>query len=111
MANLTLALDLEGDLITNAISQYPRSGVMAFLLECETLFSRENVCIFTTVDEKRFRDIENRLVADKPGFQKSVISTGLENIKIYASSMIVSTTSSSWILSAIYKTNSKAPPH
>ena len=38
---------------------------MAFLLECETLVGRENVCIFTTVDEKPFRDLANRLVADK----------------------------------------------
>ncbi len=38
---------------------------MAFLLEYETLAGRENVCIFTTVYEKWFRDIANRLVADK----------------------------------------------
>lgn len=65
MANLTLALDLEGVLITNAISQYPRPGLLTFLLECEPLVGRENICIFTTVDEKWFRNIANRLLADK----------------------------------------------
>lgn len=65
MTNLTLALDLEGVLITNAISQFPRPGLMPFLSQCEILFGRENICIFTTVDEKRFRGIAKRLVSDK----------------------------------------------
>ena len=62
MANLTLALDLEGVLITNAISQFPRPGLMRFLCQCEELFGRENICIFTSVNETRFRNIANRLV-------------------------------------------------
>lgn len=67
---ITLALDLEGVLITNAISQFPRPGLMNFLNECEKLFGRANICIFNTVDERRFRDIANRLVIDKyaPGW-------------------------------------------
>lgn len=67
---ITLALDLEGVLITNATSQFPRPGLMHFLNECEKLFGRANICIFTTVDEKRFRDIAHRLVIDKyaPGW-------------------------------------------
>jgi hypothetical protein len=64
MAKMTLALDLEGVLITNAISQFPRPGLMSFK-ECEKLFGHENICIFTTVNEKRFRDIAKRLVSDK----------------------------------------------
>lgn len=64
MATLTLALDLEGVLITNAISQFPRPGLMKFLCQCEELFGRENICIFTTVKETRFRNIADRLVAD-----------------------------------------------
>lgn len=65
MGNVILALDLEGVLITNAISQFPRPGLMPFLSQCEGLFGRENICIFTTVDEKRFRDIARRLVSDE----------------------------------------------
>lgn len=52
MTNLRLALDLEGVLITNAISQFPRPGLMSFLNECEDLFGHENIFIFTTVNEK-----------------------------------------------------------
>lgn len=64
MTDLTLALDLEGVLITNAMSQFPRPGLMEFLNECELIFGQENICIFTTVDEKRFRDVASRLVTD-----------------------------------------------
>ena len=64
MANLTLALDLEGVLITSAISQLPRPGLMTFLCQCEVLFGQENICIFTTVNQKRFREIAKRLVQE-----------------------------------------------
>ncbi|MAP25506.1 MAG: hypothetical protein CL578_18525 [Alteromonadaceae bacterium] len=64
MADLILALDLEGVLITNAVSQFPRPGLMRFIEECEALFGRENICIFTTVDETRFREVATRLVQD-----------------------------------------------
>jgi hypothetical protein len=65
MNPITLALDLEGVLITNAMSQFPRPGLMRFLCECEELFGKENICIFTTVDETRFRSIAERLVSDE----------------------------------------------
>jgi len=61
---LTLALDLEGVLITNAISQFPRPGLKSFLCQCDELFGKENICIFTTVNETRFRNIAERLVND-----------------------------------------------
>lgn len=61
MGKLTLALDLEGVLITNAISQLPRPGLMTFLVECEAMFGRDNLCIFTRVDEESFRRIATRL--------------------------------------------------
>mgnify|MGYP005877253515 CR=1 FL=1 len=64
MATLALALDLDGVLITNAISQFPRPGLMRFLCQCEQLFGIENICIFTTVNETRFRHIADRLVVD-----------------------------------------------
>lgn len=64
MTDLTLALDLEGVLITNAISQIPRPGLTSFLSQCELLFGRENICVFTTVNEERFRAIADRLVAN-----------------------------------------------
>jgi hypothetical protein len=65
MNPITLALDLEGVLITNAMSQFLRPGLMRFLCECEELFGKENICIFTTVDETRFRSIAERLVSDE----------------------------------------------
>lgn len=64
MCKFSLALDLEGVLITNAISQFPRPGLKTFLCQCDELFGRDNVCIFTTVSETRFRIIAGRLVAD-----------------------------------------------
>lgn len=56
-----LALDLEGVLVTNAVSQFPRPGLMHFLNECRMLFG-ENICAFTTVNENKFREVANRLV-------------------------------------------------
>jgi len=44
MSNLILALDLEGVLITNAISQFPRPGLRQFLTQCEEMFGHENIC-------------------------------------------------------------------
>lgn len=64
MKNIKLALDLEGVLITNAVSQFPRPGLKAFLLECESLFGRDNIVMFTTVPESRFREVAGRLVSD-----------------------------------------------
>jgi NLI interacting factor-like phosphatase len=67
---ITLALDLEGVLITNAVSQFPRPGLREFLEECEKLLGKEHICIFTTVPESLFRQIANTLVAEKlvPGW-------------------------------------------
>ena len=64
MSDLILALDLEGVLITNAISQFPRPGLLPFLTQCDAMFGYENICIFTTVPEKRFRPIASTLVAE-----------------------------------------------
>jgi hypothetical protein len=55
-----LALDLEGTLISNAMSQIPRPGLGAFLQRCRELFPR--VVMFTTVREDRFRQIARLLV-------------------------------------------------
>lgn len=57
-----LALDLEGTLISNAVSQIPRPGLIAFLTECRQLFPR--VVIFTAVSEPRCRQVV-RLLADE----------------------------------------------
>jgi len=57
-----LALDLEGTLISNAMSQIPRPGLFAFLERCRALFPR--VVMFTTVREERFRRIATLLVAE-----------------------------------------------
>lgn len=55
-----LALDLEGTLISNAMSQIPRPGLFAFLQRCREMFPR--IVAFTTVKEDRFRDIARLLV-------------------------------------------------
>lgn len=64
MSNTILALDLEGVLIINAVSQFPRPGLKAFLNECQAMFGVINICMFTTVPERRFRQIAKQLVAD-----------------------------------------------
>ncbi|MGM9485867.1 NIF family HAD-type phosphatase [Ideonella sp. YS5] len=64
MSHLTvLALDLEGTLISNAMSQIPRPGLFAFLERCQALFPR--VVMYTTVKEERFRKIASLLVDEK----------------------------------------------
>ena len=60
--SIVLALDLEGTLISNAMSQIPRPGLYAFLSRCVQLFPR--VVMFTTVKEERFRQIANLLVQE-----------------------------------------------
>lgn len=48
----------------NAISQFPRPGLMSFLCQCETLFGVDNMCIFTSVPEEKFKEIANTLVRE-----------------------------------------------
>lgn len=57
-----LALDLEGTLISNAMSQIPRPGLAEFLVRCEAMFGR--IVVYTTVKEQRFRQIAQLLVAE-----------------------------------------------
>lgn len=54
-----LALDLEGTLISNAISQIPRPGLHQFLDKIHPLF--DELVIYTTVPEERFRSIATLL--------------------------------------------------
>jgi NLI interacting factor-like phosphatase len=64
---LTIALDLEGTLISNAVSQFPRPGLFTFLEYCHQNFvsvaSRfeTRLVIFTAVNEVRFRSISRTL--------------------------------------------------
>lgn len=58
-----LALDLEGTLISNAISQFPRPGLWAFLAQCRALFPR--VVLFTFVSEEKARAIARGLVQEQ----------------------------------------------
>jgi NLI interacting factor-like phosphatase len=55
----TIALDLEGTLISNAVSQFPRPGLLTFLEYCHQNFGR--LVIFTAVNEVRFRSIARTL--------------------------------------------------
>ncbi|GFF08520.1 hypothetical protein [Stenotrophomonas maltophilia] len=62
MRPTVLALDLEGTLISNAISQIPRPGLYRFLEEIRMLF--DQLMMFTTVPEERFRSIASLLVRE-----------------------------------------------
>ena len=55
-----IALDLEGTLISNAVSQFPRPGLYSFLEYCHQNFHR--VVIFTAVNELKFRQIAKTLI-------------------------------------------------
>jgi len=57
-----LALDLEGTLISNAVSQIARPGLFDFLEDCRKLFPR--IVIFTSVNEERFRTIATLLITE-----------------------------------------------
>lgn len=57
-----LALDLEGTLISNAVSQIPRPGLFAFLEKVRAQF--DEIVMFTTVDESLFRRIAGLLVSE-----------------------------------------------
>ena len=46
---IVIALDLEGTLISNAVSQFPRPGLYSFLEYCQENFSR--IVIFTAVKD------------------------------------------------------------
>ena len=56
---IVIALDLEGTLISNAVSQIPRPGLYPFLQFCHKNFCR--LVIFTAVNELRFRNIARTL--------------------------------------------------
>lgn len=55
-----VALDLEGTLISNAVSQFPRPRLYQVLKFCQTYFER--VVLFTSVSENRARVITQYLV-------------------------------------------------
>ncbi|MER2020855.1 MAG: NIF family HAD-type phosphatase [Stenotrophomonas sp.] len=57
-----LALDLEGTLISNAVSQIPRPGLCQFLEHVRSQF--EELVLFTTVPESRTRTIAELLVRE-----------------------------------------------
>lgn len=67
-----IALDLEGTLISNAMSQIARPGLYDFLEECRNLCSR--IVIFTTVKEDLFYQIATTLVSEglAPGWFKEI---------------------------------------
>jgi NLI interacting factor-like phosphatase len=56
---LTIALDVEGTFISNAVSQFPRPGLFTFLEYCHQNFAR--LVVFTAVNEVRFRSIARTL--------------------------------------------------
>jgi NLI interacting factor-like phosphatase len=55
-----LALDLEGTLVSNAMSQMPRKGLFNFLTWCFNTFSR--VELFTAVEPEEARQVLTNLV-------------------------------------------------
>lgn len=62
MRPTVLAMDLEGTLISNAVSQIPRPGLFQFLETVSQLFER--LVIYTTVPEATFRQLACLLVAE-----------------------------------------------
>jgi hypothetical protein len=58
-----IALDLEGTLISNAVSQIPRPHLLQLLEFCYSRFDR--VVIYTTVPEILFRKIAQLLYTEK----------------------------------------------
>lgn len=54
-----LALDVEGTLISNAVSQIPRPGLYAFLESVGLIFER--IVVFTSLEEHTFRRIAGTL--------------------------------------------------
>jgi len=60
--NKTLALDLEGTLISNAVSAFPRPGLYDFLAFCREAFDR--LVIFTSVPETTAKRIMGILAAE-----------------------------------------------
>ena len=57
-----LAMDLEGTLISNAVSQIPRPGLLSFLKYAHLQFSQ--LMLFTTVPEPLARSICSLLVSE-----------------------------------------------
>lgn len=57
-----LALDLEGTLISTAVSQFPRPHLKHFLERCQRMFER--LVVFTSVSEPRFRTIAATLASE-----------------------------------------------
>lgn len=62
MRPTVLAMDLEGTLISNAVSQIPRPGLFRFLEEVNELFER--LVVYTTVPEPTFRKLAQLLVVE-----------------------------------------------
>jgi hypothetical protein len=69
---LVLALDLEGTLVSNAVSQIPRPGLWRFLEFCRRAFTR--VVLYTAVSEDRARAVLRSLVqaGDAPPWFEAV---------------------------------------
>lgn len=58
----TIAIDLEGVLISNAVSQFPRAGAGSFIAACRRAADR--VVLYTSVPGDRAAEIVARLVAE-----------------------------------------------
>ncbi len=69
MVPYVIAVDLEGTLISTAVSQIPRPGLCAFVDFCFATFDR--VVLFSYVSVPRQRDVVARLIAD--GFVSPVV--------------------------------------
>lgn len=59
----TLALDVEGTLISNAVSQFARPGLYSFLEFCRAHFPR--LVVYTGVEERHFRRLACQLILEE----------------------------------------------
>lgn len=81
-----LALDVEGTLVSNAVSQLPRSGLKRFLETCHALVPR--IVLFTSVRRDRVADVVGQLIADgvAPPWLATVevfeSKTGLKDLRV-----------------------------
>ena len=58
-----IALDLEGTLVSNAVSLFPRAGLYHFLEFCNS--KAEKIVLFTAVTNRKAREIIQFLSAEK----------------------------------------------
>ncbi len=58
-----LVLDIEGTLVSNASSIYPRPGLKDFLIECKNLF--DEIIIYSGISHLSYENVKSHLIANE----------------------------------------------